>query len=68
MTTHPNEAMYPLDENRFGGLTKREHFALEAYKVLLTRENYRDVGLMTVSTIAVDAADALIDRLNSDFP
>lgn len=64
-TTHENQTVFPLDENRFGGLTKLEYFALEMYKVMLAREDYREEGLLPMSHRAVSAAECLISALNT---
>jgi hypothetical protein len=62
--THADEAMHPLSENDFGGLTKREYFAVHLMAALIAREPYKEDGLLRVARTAVTAAEALAAELN----
>lgn len=76
MRTDPNDQAYPLKVGRIIslGLTKRELFARDAMRSLLTRVNREAIdhnspksrreALERCSVEAVQSADALIEALN----
>lgn len=70
MHTHKEDPAFPtdywMDENQTGtvpGLTKREYFAAMALQGLLANSALTDT-IADNATIAIQAADALIAKLN----
>lgn len=50
----------------FGGLTKREQFAMAAMQGLLADPNNSDTGMDRIANYAIEAADALLAKLDKD--
>ena len=49
-----------------GGLSKRELFAMAAMQGILSDPNYSYVGADTIASYSVEAADALLAKLDKD--
>jgi len=68
MSTKPNARteFSSWDGDRDNGLTKREHFALEALASLIRRKSMEPdrSDMPHMAKVAVAAADALIEELN----
>ncbi len=64
MKTNGKDQAFPVagseDQTIWDGLTKREYFAIEIFKAMMTRTPQNDDSTAT----AVQRADSLIDALN----
>lgn len=68
MITKGTEPASPIQDTEFDGLTKREYFAAQALKGLLsTKHPDFEYNSAEVSRVAVEHADSLIKALNGEF-
>lgn len=67
MITSENAPAFPYEgaiSVAFAGLTKREYTAIAAMQGLSANEGLKDSPAQVIAKLAVEQADALIERLN----